>query len=163
MANVRAGGMKSMGVNMELNEHASSAVLFDSYGAVQALSPPKKNPKVVKAKPLPKTVEPHDLGLDPFNPRQKQASYAVDIIVDYEGAIDLDAVHELMEANNFDALPEPRCPKVKEHGLTYSMPALILDHYNAKNTIIKYRERYWRTPLDICINMYIYLTPAGGR
>ena len=92
----------------------------------------------MKGKPLPKTLDVPDLPLEPFRPGQKYAAHVVEIIPDWEGEIDLDCVHELLEANNYMDLPEPLCPKEKEHGLVYHMHPCIINQDNGKKTIIKY-------------------------
>ena len=131
--------MKSLAVNMQLADNPSSEKLYECWDAVQALRPPKKEAtKVRKGKSLPKTVNVQDLPLMEFTPTQKYAAQAVEIIHDFEGDIDLETVNAALEANKYNDLPEPLCPKELEHDLVYNMNVCIVDGENGKKTIIKY-------------------------
>ena len=118
MANMLAGGMVALGVDME-TEGRDSAKMRKSYDAVKELRPrtelqPKYHPRLIGEGPRvldDAKVDILDFPIRFASRTVKESKHLIDIIREHEGDFDIEAIKTLMDANNYAALPAPLCPK----------------------------------------------------
>jgi hypothetical protein len=110
MASVPAPGMISLGVTMGV-EGATNDAVVAVWNEMKTVKPFPRSDKVISAGPDPLgTIRVTDLPLAPTLAQDRMLKSAFDVILNYEGEVDLEDIKDKMEKNDYKSLPAPFAP-----------------------------------------------------
>ena len=123
---------ESLGVERDAKvTYTTACCLVAGLAKTQKLSAPEVFDRAVGA------TNPLDLPMKQFDSRAAKVVHMVDVIKDYEGDIDKEAVKDLMLQNNLADLPTPLCPKA-ECVIPFTMDVCIIPAPDGKRDIYKH-------------------------
>ena len=146
MANMKAGGMKSLGQWLSIPGHTEQLELACTATMHSVLKLADGSTTTRTTVVDRKESSPCALDMPLLELTQKFAKDVFDFIVDFEGELDLKLITTLMKANAYDQLPKPLCPKVPVDA-GYHMQVKIEKNGDKYNIIkwIKFTEKQHAT------------------
>ena len=123
---------ESLGVEWDTKvTYTTACCLVAGLAKTQKLSAPEVFDRAVGATNL------LDLPMKQFDSRASKVVHMVDVIKDYEGDIDKEAVKDLMLQNNLADLPAPLCPKA-ECVIPFTMDVCLIPAPDGKLDVYKH-------------------------
>ena len=123
---------ESLGVEWDTKvTYTTACCLVAGLAKTQKLSAPEVFDRAVGATNL------LDLPMKQFDSRASKVVHMVDVIKDYEGDIDKEAVKDLVLQNNLADLPTPLCPKA-ECVIPFTMDVCITPAPDGKRDVYKH-------------------------
>ena len=136
MANLDAGGMKSLAQCVEAPE-ANNSVIVAEWNRVCDLSMKTMEKPIVVPDEQPTTAQLGDAPLFQFHGSPSSTKHLIDALVDWEGTVNKARVKTLIPQGRYAELPEPLKPKTAWEK-QYTMQLHAVETSANKWTIVKY-------------------------
>ena len=137
LASAPLGGLVALGVSMGIPGFEAT-FLQTAWGEVEGFKLMPIPPKVVPAaaEPDPFAAECFDFPIEGV--RATTVAHVFDILTDYAGPVDVEAVTKALKKKDYAALPPPFKPKDKYPGFPYTMDVVIDKQENGRYNIFKW-------------------------